>query len=282
MNILTFDIEDWWVYDYYAIGRSVDYLPRLDWYLNEILDLLDKKKYLATFFCLGEVAKNYPEVIKKIADKGHQIGCHSFSHRFLGDLSPHEVEEDTKKALDIIENLIGKKVTVYRAPAFSITERNLWVFEILSKYGIKYDCSIFPANRSFGGFPSFTETKPSVIDYKGIKIKEFPMSTTTILTKKIVYSGGGFFRLLPYSIIKSLVKRSDYVMTYFHVKDFDKNQKKIYNSFHGESAITRYFKKYYGLNNNFQKFVQFINDFEFISVEEANKKIDWNTIKIDI
>jgi hypothetical protein len=182
---------------------------------------------------------------------------------------------DTKKALDIIESITSKKVTAYRAPAFSIVEKNKWILEILADYGIKYDCSIFPANKSHGGFPSFNQKIPCNIDLHGISIKEFPMSTTTIFGKKIAYSGGGYFRLFPYWKIKSIVKDSNYTMTYFHIGDFDKDKKKHFRTFEGESAFSRYFKNYYGLRNNYDKFESLISDFDFVSVEQADDLINW-------
>ncbi len=276
MNILTFDIEEWWAYDHYSIGEKEDYLPRLNGYLDYILDLLEERNFKATFFCLGEVAKKEPQTIKKISSKGHQIGSHSFSHIFLGDLNPNEIKEDTRKSIDTIENIIGEKVIIYRAPAFSITEKNKWVLEILAENGITHDCSIFPSNRSFGGFPSFKYRSPAIINYNGVCIKEFPISTTNIMGKEIAYTGGGYFRLFPYWKLKSTIRKNDYVMTYFHIKDFDKEQIRRYRSFHGESAISRYIKSYYGLNNSFNKFIKLLNDFTFISVEQADALIDWN------
>lgn len=279
MNILTFDIEDWWVYNHYAIGNASDYLPRLDRYLNEILDLLDTKNIKATFFCLGEVAHHHPGVIKKIASFGHHIGCHSYSHRFLGDLSIKEFEEDTKLGIDSIENAIGIKVDAYRAPAFSITEHSKWALGILAENGIKFDCSIFPAVRSFGGFRSFTEQKPSIINYNGSIIKEFPMSVTKIFGKEIAYSGGGYFRLMPYAFVKKTARQSDYMITYFHLKDFDNKQVRKGNLLaKDEPVILRYFKNYYGLNGAYDKFKQFIHDFDFISVKEASEIIDWDKV----
>ena len=276
MNILSFDIEDWWVYDYYSLGKKEDYLPRLNSYLDDILFTLEKKNLEATFFCLGEVAKKYPEVIKKIASKNHQIACHSFSHKFLGDLNRREVEADTRIAIETIENIIGKKVTAYRAPAFSITEKNKWVLEVLAKNGITHDCSIFPANRSFGGFPSFGQNKPAIINYQGIQLKEFPMYTSKLFGREIVFSGGGYFRMFPYWKIKSMMKKSEYVMTYFHIKDFDCEQLKKFSSFNGESGISRYFKDYYGLNDNYDKFSKLITDFDFFSLKQADSIINWN------
>ncbi len=280
LNILTFDIEDWWVYNYYSIGKKENYLPRLNKYLDQILEILEIHSLEATFFCLGNVAAEHPNVIKKIANKGHQIGCHSNNHEFLGKLTPDEVNTDTKKALDIIENIIGEKVTVYRAPAFSITDKNKWVFEILTQNGITHDCSIFPANRSFGGFSLFDTEEPSIVSYKGIEMKEFPIVTTSILGKKIAYSGGGYFRLFPYWKIKSLFQKNNYVMTYFHIKDFDKDQVRKYGSFHGELGVLRYFKNYYGLNNNFFKFKKLMFDFQFNSVKQADLLTNWKEVPL--
>lgn len=280
MKILTFDIEEWWSYDQYSIGKKEDYLPRLNKYLYNILDELDQKGFQATFFCLGEVAEKHPKVIKDIAERGHDIGCHSFSHRFFGDATYKEFFDDTVMALDIIENIIGRKVLSYRAPAFSITEKNKWALEVLIENGIEYDCSIFPAKRSFGGFPSFDQKDPTLINIQGKTIKEFPMSVTSFLGKELAYSGGGYFRLFPYYLLKSIMSNNDYVMTYFHLSDFDKEQPRKYESFNGESALSRYFKKYYGLNSSFSKFEKLLSDFKFVSIQQAEKEIKWNDVPI--
>ncbi len=276
MKILTFDIEDWWVYDYNGIGNKTDWLPRLDGYLNQILDLLDERNIKATFFILGEVAKNYPIVVRRIAERGHHIGCHSFSHKFLKNITPDEFLEDTLKALDAIENCIGYKVNAYRAPAFSITEHNKWALSILAENGIEYDCSIFPVMRSFGGFPTYKERVPSIIEIGGYRIKEFPISPANVLGRDVVYSGGGYFRLFPYWKIKSLVDSNEYVMTYFHVKDFDKKQKRIYTSLEGESTFIRYIKRYYGLSRSFANFNRLIVDFDFMNLLQADRRINWS------
>jgi len=277
MNILTFDIEDWWVYKQYGIELESVYRTRLDNYLNQVLDTLDDKNFKATFFCLGALAKNYPEVVKQIQNRGHHIGCHSFSHNFFKDLPRKIFEEDTKKGIQILEDLTGEKITAYRAPAFSITENNKWAFEVLAKNGILYDSSIFPTNRSFGGFPTYKTDQPAIVEYNGTYLKEFPISLTKILGKEIAYSGGGYFRLFPYRKIKSIINKSNYVMTYFHIKDFDKEQVKQFKSLAGENAFSRYLKSYYGLSSSFSKFNELLNDFDFVSIKQADEKINWDS-----
>jgi polysaccharide deacetylase family protein (PEP-CTERM system associated) len=271
MNILTFDIEEWFLYEKNNLYKNSLYVEKLNNLLYILLDNLEKYNIQATFFCIGIIAKKYPNVINTIISKGHEIACHSNKHEWLTTLSVKQFDEDTYTAIDSIEQLTGRKIICYRAPAFSITSNNLWTFEILAKYGIEIDCSIFPAKRDFGGLPEYNCSVPSLLIHNGILIKEFPVSITDFFGKKIIYSGGGYFRLMPYKLIKYFMKNNDYTMTYFHLRDFDVNQKKKYS--------LRYFKNYYGIEYAFKKFLSLINDYNFINIKLADELIDWNTVK---
>ena len=275
MNILTFDIEEWWHFDIYSTEDKWDtYEPRIDLYLNNILDELDARRIKATFFCLGWVARKFSHVIKNIADRGHEIACHTDKHIFVKDMTPESFNDDLKCALDSIENISGKKIKSFRAPSFTITQNEKWAFEVLSQNGIEYDCSIFPTTRSYGGFPDFGVGKPTLINYNGSTIKEFPINTGTILGKKFVFGGGGYFRLFPYMQIKRLMKQSDYNMAYFHMRDFDYEQYRFQHF-----TIERKFKSYYGLKGAYAKFLHFLDDYEWLSVEDAGKQINWNEVR---
>ena len=268
MNILTFDIEEWFVYEKSQRDESHVYVPRLNNTLTKVLDLLDVLNLKATFFCLGAIARQYPEVIKNIYAHGHQIACHSDKHNWLTEFTYEQLFNDTKLAIESIENVIGDKVTAYRAPAFSITESNKWAFDVLLQNGIEFDCSIFPATRDFGGFAGFGQKVPSRISYKGSIIKEFPIGTVNLLGRELAYSGGGYFRLIPYLLLKRLFNNNDYVMTYFHLRDFDTEQNR--------KLGLRYFKSYYGINGAFNKFETLLKEFEFVNLDQANKLINWN------
>ena len=178
--------------------------------MGDLLDILDKKEIKATFFCLGIIARNNPEVIKKIYNRGHEIGCHSDSHKFITDLSPKEFKIDTRQAIDSLEQSIGEKVKYYRAPAFSITEKTSWALETLLEEGITCDSSIFPSKRRFGGYESLDESNPFILKIKENELMEFPMSYSQISGKRIIYSGGGFFRFLPYPVTKFLMNKKEY------------------------------------------------------------------------
>lgn len=276
LNILTFDIEEWYHFDILSTeDKWLDYPTRIDLYLPKVLDRLDEYETKATFFCLGWIARTYPNVIKSILERGHEIACHTDKHFFVREMTPESFNEDLVIALDSLENIIGKKVTSFRAPAFTISEDSTWAFEVLINNGIESDCSIFPTTRSFGGFPSFGEAKPTLIKYKDSFIKEFPINTGSVLGKEFVFGGGGYFRLFPYWLIKKLMNESDYNMTYLHMRDFDHEQP----HFKHLSGI-RYFKSYYGIKQAYPKFEKMLKDFKWINVEQAIQQIDFNKVKL--
>jgi len=271
MNILTFDIEEWFHCDFISKDYNwSNYEIRIHNSTDFILNVLTLYNRKATFFILGWVADKYPEIIKKIHNQGHEIGCHSMQHELVHRLTPNEFRKDTRIALDTIENIIGEKVVMYRAPAFSITKDTPWAFEILNELGITHDSSVFPAKHDYGGFPNFRNLEPSLIETNSILIKEFPINTLKIFNQSIVFSGGGFFRLFPYYLIKKWATDSNYVMSYFHPRDFDKDQPVLQHL-----PPMRKFKSYYGLKGSGAKFDRYISDFKTSSMLDASKKCDW-------
>lgn len=288
MNILTFDIEEWYLN--HRRNGPEDKIIEYDRYLDEILNKLEERQLKATFFCVGEMGRLFPDVIKKINSNGHEIGCHSNIHTWLNKMTEAECRQDTHQAIDSLEQCIGEKVRSYRAPAFSIGENNKWAFEILAENGIDRDASIFPASRSFGGFGHFGQNTPCIVDYEGIRIKEFPVCTTTIIGKKIAYSGGGYFRLFPFCFIRSTVKNSTYVMCYFHIGDLVPEShgvmsKEAYEYYFKEpgtikARYTRYFKGNVGKKSAMRKMMSLINDTSFINIQQADSVINWETTSI--
>lgn len=292
MNILTFDIEEWYLEKELHGGRKEKY-QEFDRYLNSLIDLLEETETKATFFCLGKIATEFPEVVKLISDKGHEIGCHSNTHAWLNKLSPAQVKEDTHAAISALEDVCGSKVKSYRAPAFSIGESNKWALEIFASEGIERDASIFPAERDFGGFANCGIEKPTIISYNGIDIKEFPIPLATILGHRIAYSGGGYFRLFPYGFIKRNMEISDYAMTYFHIFDFLETPKKLmtraaYEDYFKESGtlknrLSRYIKSNIGTGRSFDKLSKLVSSSKFNSISEVDNYIDWDSVtKISI
>lgn len=292
MNILTIDIEEWYIEKMYNGNRKSQY-NKFDKILYQILDLLDEVNTKATFFCVGELVNDFSYVIKEIESRGHEIGCHSNKHLWLNKLNYEEVNEDTSRAMDSLEQCTGKKVISYRAPAFSIGESNKWAFEVLSNCGIERDASIFPAIRDFGGFSSFKSKEPSLVSYNGSTIKEFPISTIKILGKETAYSGGGYFRFFPLSFIKEQMEIQNYTMTYFHIGDLISETANLLNREEFEkyfkekgsllNRYKRYIKSNLGTKNAYSKLSELIRSKKFINLEQADNEIDWDlTPKIKI
>jgi polysaccharide deacetylase family protein (PEP-CTERM system associated) len=215
---------------------------------------------------LGWIAEKYPEIVRKITALGYEIGTHTTMHQLIYEQNPKVFEQDAEHSVKTLEDIIGKKVRCFRAPGFSITEENRWAFEVLVSQGIEIDSSIFPASRAHGGFSSYKEAFPSVVQYNKIRLKEFPINYTTILSKPVIYSGGGYFRLFPYWCIKHWVRNASYLMTYFHPRDFDPEQPKI-----STLPLTRIFKSYVGLKSAFGKFQKLLNDFDFVDIMKPTK-----------
>lgn len=276
MNILTFDIEEWFHCDFISGDESWNnYEVRIYRNTDFILDTLSKYNRKGTFFILGWVAEKHPEIVRKIQKEGHEIGCHSMKHELVHRFAPDEFRLDTQIAIDKIEQITGEKVIMYRAPAFSITKDTPWAFEILHELGITHDASIFPANHDYGGFPTFGTAEPAIIKTNGITLKEFPMNIRNVFNKSLVFSGGGFFRLFPYKIIKSWTSDSNYVMTYFHPRDFDNGQPMLEHL-----PLMRKFKSYYGLKRAGAKFDKFIEDFDTTTILEVSNVYNWKDAKI--
>jgi len=288
MNILTFDTEEWFV-EKQNKGDRKERHSVFDYYLKSILDFLDEQNLKATFFCVGGLAREFPSIVKDIADRGHEIGCHSDVHKWLSTFDRDALCQDTKNAIDSLENLVGKKVISYRAPAFSIGMENKWALEILAEYGIQRDASIFPATRDFGGFAGFPAAEPCLVKVGDAVLKEFPIPMTNFFGKEIAYSGGGYFRLFPTVFLKNRIEHYDYVMTYFHIGDLEYCPLKMLSSeqyeqyFNQPGTFKRRFlrmiKNHIGTKGAFDKMCDVVKSFEFVNLDTADSRIGWSKAK---
>lgn len=287
MNILSFDTEEWYLEKILHGGRKKKY-DEYDTYLDKILSTLDANNQKGTFFCVGKLVTDFPEVVRKIADKGHEIGCHSNIHTWLNKMTEKEMMRDTRDAVSALEDVSSQKVLSYRAPAFTIGEKNKWAIEILRECGIERDASIFPAKRAFGGFDAFPADNPVIIDYYGTSIKEFPICLTKICGKQLAFSGGGYFRFFPYNFIEKVMKGRDYNICYFHIGDliYKKEMFKTeYEEYYKEAytmknRLIRYIKSNLGTEGAFDKMVKLLNSQEFINLEMADNLIDWSKAQV--
>jgi len=272
MNILTIDVEEWFQFfeDLDKGERYKNYEVRIYENVDRILGLLEENEIKATFFVVGWIAKRYPDIVKKIA-KDYEIGSHSMSHKLVSSLNRNEFYNEVNSSISLIEDLSSKKVRAFRAPGFSIGKNKLWAFEVLSELGIEIDSSFLPYN--FG--LNVSKTSPCLIEYNGIKIKEFPINYKKVLSKGVIYSGGGYFRFFPYKLLNFWIKDSDYFLAYIHPRDLDSKQPLI-----KELSFNQKFRSYYGLRFSNSKFKKLIKDNKFIDIDSADMQIDWE--KVDI
>ncbi|HJQ99093.1 MAG TPA: polysaccharide deacetylase family protein [Candidatus Polarisedimenticolaceae bacterium] len=228
VNALSFDIEDWFhLVEIDAVSDPATWpsLPTLvEEFTDKILEAVAAGKTRATFFVLGWVAERYPAIPRKIAAAGHELGTHSFWHRRVDLLTREEFREDIRRSIAVLEDNTGQRVRGFRAPSFSIVPGAEWALDELLDLGLDYDASLFPARRGHGGYdcplgPHVFRNTPS-----GRSIPELPMSVMAFGPMRLPFSGGGYLRLLPPSIIRagfSWTNRAGRpVVVYMHPRDF--------------------------------------------------------------
>jgi peptidoglycan-N-acetylglucosamine deacetylase len=275
MHVLTFDIEDWFhLLEHEETSNENQwcrYESRIVPNTDLILDCLAEAQVKATFFCLGWIARAHPEVIKMIHAAGHEIGSHSDNHQLVYRLTPQQFREDLRNSIKSLEDVTGAKVRAYRSPGFSITRESIWAWSILAENGIEFDSSIFASRHSHGGFRDFRAAGPVQLELGGgITLKQFPVLPGRYCGCSVSFSGGGYFRLLPYPFVRLLMSRAEYAMTYFHPRDFDANQPLVCNL-----PAHRVFKSYVGLRSCLRKFKRLLREFNLVDLATADSMIDW-------
>lgn len=217
-NALTVDVEYWWCNEFLS-----PYLPeKKESFVVEatelLLDIFDKYKVKTTFFILGKVAENHPEMIKKIHKKGHEIGNHAYSHKPLYNLSKKEVEREIKTTDELIYSITGEKPVGFRAPHASITNKNKWILDILKKLSYKYDSSVFPVKTNLYGIPNAPVNiyRPSRDDISkhddSENFIEVPLSAIQLfnlynVNLNVPLGGGFYFRFYPYTFFKLGIRK---------------------------------------------------------------------------
>jgi len=240
--ILTFDLEFW-----YNSKFLRNYLPAKEIIRDDfvtkptetILDLLKRNDQRATFFVLGQVAEKYPQLIKKIADLGHEIASHGYSHQLLDQLSQEDVKKEIELSKKILKNITGREPGGFRAPNFSITKKNPWVIDILKEQGFRYDSSLSPLK----------------ISEKSLDFLKIPSSL-----------GGIYFRILPLNIYTPASKffaKTKVPVIYLHPHELFSSCPRLEDAPWFKKKI-----KYWGTKGAWEKFNKLSNQSDFISIEQ--------------
>jgi polysaccharide deacetylase family protein (PEP-CTERM system associated) len=249
LNALSFDIEDWFhIVGIDALSDPASW-PNLPTIVVErtrfILNLLREHNTRATFFILGWIADRYPEIVRDIAGAGHEIASHGHMHERVYTQTREQFRDDLRRSLDAISRGASAPIRGYRAPSFSITPGTEWAFDVIAEQGFTYDASLFPAKRGHGGYPC-PEEPHSLTTPSGKPLRELPMSVGRFGPARMAYSGGGYMRLLPLSLIERGIAQSNRAgrpcVTYLHPRDFASDQPRP------PMPIYRRFKSYVGLS----------------------------------
>lgn len=280
-NILTIDVEDY--FQVASLSKSISVnewesiTPRVVNNSTRLLDLFDEMDVKVTHFVLGWVAERFPDLVKEIHARGHEIASHGYSHQLIYDQSPEVFHAETLKSKSILEDIIGEPVLGYRAASYSITSKSLWALDILVEAGFKYDSSIFPVRHDRYGIPG-TPTVPYILTApSGGKLIEIPLSTYNFLGYTLPVSGGGYFRLYPYYLTKfflrSLNKTGKSFVFYLHPWEIDPDQPRVKASWLSE------FRHYNNLDKCHNRLHKLINDFSFTTMDKKIHELDlYNTL----
>ncbi len=303
LNILTIDVEE-----YFQVENLKKVISDSNWSKHEsrvrastdkVLKILAETDQKATFFVLGWVAEKNPNLIKRIVEAGHEIASHGYSHKRIFTQTKDEFREDVRKSKRILENIMKKPVIGYRAPTYSVNKKTLWALDVLREEGFEYDSSIFPLRydrKAFGEekrYPykicpadqkistfaasSSRKTKKNKLnsdlsfesgDHSHF-LWEFPISSLKILNRSFPFSGGGYFRLLPYRIIKrgieAINKQGAPAIVYMHPWEIDPKQPRF------KTGMLRTFRHYHNLRGTESKLKKLLGDFKFISIKDYIK-----------
>lgn len=266
-TLLSIDVEDWFQVDNLKQAITRDSwdgnVSRVERNVDVILDLLSKSNSSATFFILGWIAERFPQVIKKIHHQGHEIACHGYNHELVYSLSLENFRQDVIKTKSILEDIIGEGIWGYRAPNFSITD---WAIEVLISLGFKYDSSLFltVAHNRYGKLKDYKIPEDSVFELKD-GFYQVMLSNIDYAGIKLPWSGGFYFRFIPYRIFKSgidkILKKKGIYIFYIHPWEFDPKQPRVKNI-----NLQYKFRHYTNLKKTEPKFIRLLNDYKFYPI----------------
>lgn len=261
---LSFDVEEHFqVSAFWSENRRQQWdslESRVENNTRRIAELLAAHHMKATFFVLGWVAERHPELVRFLSREGHEIASHGHSHELVTAQSPEGFRADIRKAKHILEDIIGKPVLGYRAPSFSIIKKTEWALEILVEEAYLYDSSIFPIFHDRYGMPG-AEPHCHRLTTEAGPLWEVPPSTIEIFGLRWPVAGGGYFRLIPYRVLRHFLRRIERagrpLVMYLHPWELDPAQPRM------EGSLLSQFRHYNNLHKTEPRLVSLLNEFHF-------------------
>ena len=270
LNAMTVDVED-----YFQVQAFAGCVKREDWdslpchveaNTDRLLAQFAEANIAATFFTLGWVAARYPALIRRIVDAGHELASHGHGHQLVHHLSPAEFREDLQRAKGTLENVGGVTVKGYRAPTFSIGPQNPWAFDVLAETGHLYSSSVYPVRHDLYGAPDAPRFAHRIASGS---LLEIPLTTLRLGSHNFPIAGGGYFRLVPYSVFKAALKRFNASekragIFYFHPWEIDADQPRI----SGASRLAK-FRHYVNIGAVPGRLDKLLRDFRWARMDDV-------------
>jgi polysaccharide deacetylase family protein (PEP-CTERM system associated) len=268
-NALTVDVED-----YFQVSAFEPHIERAHWdaiprrverNVDRLLELFAASGAHATFFTLGWLAERHPALVRRIVAGGHELASHGYGHLRAAEQPRAAFASDITRARRILEDTGGTAVRGYRAPSFSIDERNPWAFDELVAAGYQYSSSVYPVRHDHYGMPG----APRFPYRPHEQLIEVPVTTLKMFGNNFPAGGGGFFRLLPYPVSRFAIRRVNRVdsrpaIFYLHPWEIDPAQPRVPHV----SARTR-FRHYVNLHSTEGKLRRLLKDFRWDRLDRA-------------
>jgi polysaccharide deacetylase family protein (PEP-CTERM system associated) len=269
---MTVDVEDY--FHVGAFAKQIDpatwdrFAPRVERNTHRLLDLFDEHGVQATFFVLGWVAERFPQLVRAIAERRHEVACHGYSHQLIYSQTPAVFREETVRAKQCLEDQVQQAVRGYRAASYSITNRSLWAVDILVELGFSYDSSIFPIHHDRYGIAGSPRWPYRLSAPGGGSIVEFPPATRSLLGYRLPVGGGGYFRLYPYRLSRSALAHVNRAegkpfMFYLHPWEIDPGQPRI------RAGLLSSFRHYNNLHRCEGRLRELLRDFAFAPAKDV-------------
>lgn len=226
VSVFSVDVEDWYHSNFRSakIPDGAGLVRRVEEGVENLLSMLEAVDVRATFFVLGRIARDHPDLVGKIARAGHEIGCHGMDHALVYEQTPDEFRRSISEARGLLREQSGQQVLGFRAPSWSITERSPWAFEVLLDCGFRYDSSVFPAANYLYGVDD-APTAPYAIAVGDGEIFELPPSVFKLGPVRFGVGGGFYLRVLPMALHRhgrrSYENSGDPFVCYVHPREFD-------------------------------------------------------------
>jgi polysaccharide deacetylase family protein (PEP-CTERM system associated) len=270
VNALTVDVEDYFQVAAFEtnIGRDqwASIPCRVDANTNRVLDLFAEHGARGTFFVLGWIAERYPRLVRRIVAEGHELASHGYDHTRIHQFDRDQLREDLLRTKGILEGIAGVEVIGYRAPSYSIGERNLWALDVVQEVGHVYSSSIYPIRHDLYGMP---DAPRFPFRLRPDAILEIPVTTIRLWDRNLPCGGGGYFRLIPYPIYRWAMRRVNDLdrepgMFYFHPWEVDPDQPRVA----GASLRSR-FRHYVNLRAMEGRLRRLLGDFRWGRMDEV-------------